>query len=144
MDRAFMIKATVFGTDCTGNTICRIYLTARRRKAIRIWGQQHKRCLKAIYTMLPTSNKLNTCLTEIARQIQEHVERLIEQMDQAWGITDQLKTDNALEWVGRPGNIRACAMGVRIRESYTYNRLAEVEIPVAYLMAVDFRLKEVI
>lgn len=35
---------------------------------------------------------------------------LTEQMKQAQGITEQLKTENALEWVGRVNNIQACAM----------------------------------
>ena len=30
-------------------------------------------------------------------------------MKQTQGITEQLKAENALEWVGRLGNIRACA-----------------------------------
>ena len=32
-------------------------------------------------------------------------------MKQTQGITEQLKAENALEWVGRLGNIRACAKG---------------------------------
>ena len=31
-------------------------------------------------------------------------------MQQSQGITEQLKVDNALEWVGQLNNIRACAM----------------------------------
>ncbi len=30
-------------------------------------------------------------------------------MKRAQGITERLKEENALEWTGRPGNIRACA-----------------------------------
>ena len=40
-------------------------------------------------------------------------------MKQAQGITEQLKTDNALEWVGRMNNIRACAMEV-VNEEIIY------------------------
>ena len=36
-------------------------------------------------------------------------ERIVEQMKQAQGITEQLKAENALEWVGRMNNIQACA-----------------------------------
>ncbi len=46
-----------------------------------------------------------------SRQAQERFERLIEDMKQTQGITEQLKAENALEWVGRLGNIRACAKG---------------------------------
>lgn len=50
------------------------------------------------------------------KQAQERFERLIEQMKQAQGITEQLKAENALEWVGRMNNIRACAMEIVNKE----------------------------
>lgn len=36
--------------------------------------------------------------------------RLVEQMKQTQGIIEPLKVENALEWVQRMNNIRACAM----------------------------------
>ncbi len=33
-------------------------------------------------------------------------------MNQAQEITEQLKAKNAMEWVGRMNNIRACAMEI--------------------------------
>lgn len=36
-------------------------------------------------------------------------ERIVEQMKQAQGITEQLKADATLEWIGRMSNIQACA-----------------------------------
>ena len=36
------------------------------------------------------------------------MERLTAQMKRAQGITEQLKTENALEWTQRMNNIRAC------------------------------------
>ncbi len=55
---------------------------------------------KATYTSLLTGGRLNAYLAEIDRQAQERFERLIEQVKQAQGITEQLKAENALEWVG--------------------------------------------
>ena len=43
-------------------------------------------------------------------------ERIVEQMKQAQGITEQLKADNALEWVGRMNNIQACAREIVDKE----------------------------
>ena len=37
-------------------------------------------------------------------------ERIVEQMKQAQGITEQLKAENQMEWVARMNNIQACAM----------------------------------
>ena len=90
------------------------------QKPIGIWGQRHKRYLKehrkATYTTLLTSGKLNTYLSGINEQAQERFERLIDGMKQAQGITEQLKAENALEWVRRMNNIRACAMEIVNKE----------------------------
>ena len=64
---------------------------------------------RVTYTNLLTSGRLNSYLADIDRQAQERFETLTEQMKQAQGITEQLKAENALEWVGRMNNIRACA-----------------------------------
>ncbi len=48
-------------------------------------------------------------IADIDKQTQERFERLIESMKQAQGITERLKEENALEWIGRLNNIRACA-----------------------------------
>lgn len=71
---------------------------------------------KATYTTLLTGGKLNTYLANINEQAQERFEKLIEQMNQAQGITERLKAENALEWTGRMNNIRACAMEIVNKE----------------------------
>ena len=63
--------------------------------------------------------RLNTYLADIDRQAQERSHRLIEDMKQAQGITERLKEENALEWVGRLGNIRACAREI-VNEEIIY------------------------
>ena len=78
------------------------------------------RCLKEYrrntYTTLLISGKLNTYLADIDKQAQERMERLTEQMKRAQGITEQLKTENALEWTQRMNNIRACAKEIIEKE----------------------------
>lgn len=95
-------------------------LPPEEEKSIGIWGQRHKRYLKehrkAIHTTLLTSGKLNTYLLEIDQQAQECFERLVEDMKQAQGITERLKAENTLEWVGQLNNIRACAMKIAEKE----------------------------
>ena len=89
---------------------------AEEEQAIGIWGQRHLDYLKqyhrVTYTNLLTSGRLNAYLAEIDGQAQERFEHLIEGMKQAQGITEQLKTENALEWAGRMNNIWACAMEI--------------------------------
>ena len=58
---------------------------------------------------LLTSGKLNDYLADIEEQAQERFERIVEQMKQAHGITEQLKAENQMEWVARMNNIQACA-----------------------------------
>lgn len=38
--------------------------------------------------------------------------RLVKQMAEAEGVTEQLKADNQMEWVGRMNNIRSRAMEI--------------------------------
>ena len=95
---------------------CLILPTEKEHKPIGLWGQRHKRYLqehnKIFYTTLLTSGKLNEYLVDVDKQTEERFERLVEQMKQSQGITEQLKSENALEWVQRMNNIRACAMEI--------------------------------
>lgn len=68
------------------------------------------------YLDLLMSCRLNSYLADIEEQAQGRFERIIEQMKQAQGITEQLKADNAWEWVGRMNNIQACAREIVNRE----------------------------
>ena len=85
-------------------------LPAEKETVIGVWGQQHLRYLKKYrritYIDLLTSNSY---LADIDRQAQERFELLAEQMKTVQGITEQLKAENALEWVQIMNNIRTCA-----------------------------------
>ena len=91
-------------------------LPPEEEQPIGLFGRRHldylKQYRKVTYTNLLTSGRLNTYLADIDRQAQERLEWLVEQMKQTQGITEQLKAENALEWVGKMNNIRACAMEV--------------------------------
>ena len=82
----------------------------KENKPIGLWGQRHLRYLKehrkVLYTDLLTSGKLNSYLADIDLQASERLERLTEQIKQAEGITEQLKAENAMEWVQKMNNIR--------------------------------------
>ena len=93
---------------------------AEEEQTIGIWGQRHldylKQYRRVTYTNLLTSGKLNAYLADIDRQAQERFEQLIEGMKQAQGITERLKEENALEWVQRLNNVRACAREIVEKE----------------------------
>ena len=61
-------------------------------------------------------NTLNHHLEEIDRQAQEMEQRLISQLAQQEGITEQLKAENQMEWVARMNNIRNRADEIVLNE----------------------------
>ena len=91
-------------------------LPAEKERPIGIWGQRHRRYLKehkkATYTTLLTSGKLNTYLADIGEQAEEMLSRLVKQMSEKQGITEQMKAENQILWVGRMNNIRSAAMEI--------------------------------
>lgn len=83
------------------------------QKPIGIWGQRHARHLKQhhkiLYYNLLTSGKLNAHLAEIDRQAEDMFFRLVKQMAEREGVTEQLKAKNQMEWVRMMNNIRNMA-----------------------------------
>ena len=83
------------------------------QRFIGVWGQRHLRYLKEhrrrVYLNLLTSGRMNDYLADIEEQAQERFEKIVEQMKQAQGITEQLKAENQMEWVGIMHNICVCA-----------------------------------
>ena len=94
------------------------------QRFIGVWGQRHLRYLKeyrrGVYLNLLTSGRLNDYLAGIEEQAQERFERIIEQMKQEQGITEQLKAENQMEWVVRMNNIQTCAREV-VNAELIYN-----------------------
>ena len=83
------------------------------QQPVGIWGQRHLRYIrqhrKVLYTNLLTSGKLNGYLVDIDKQAEEMFSRLIKQMAEREGVTEALKAENQMEWVGRMNNIRSRA-----------------------------------
>lgn len=80
---------------------------------IGVWGQRHlqyiKQHRKVLYLNLLTSGKLNGYLTDIDKQAEDMLSRLIKQMADYEGVTEQLKADDQMVWVARMNNIRSRA-----------------------------------
>jgi hypothetical protein len=69
----------------------------------------HRKCF---YTPLLTKCKLNSHLADINRQAEEMFFRLVKQMAEREGVTEQLKVDNQMAWVARMNDIRSRATEV--------------------------------
>ena len=77
------------------------------------FGRMRLKYLKAhrrvTYINLKTSGQLTHHLNEIDREANEMPRLLIEQMAQAQGISEQLKEEDQMAWVGAMNNIRSAA-----------------------------------
>lgn len=61
---------------------------------------------RATYINLKTSDQLTHHLNETDREANEMLPLLIEQMAQAQGITERIKSKDQMAWVGAMNNIR--------------------------------------
>ena len=85
----------------------------KENKPIGIWGQRHLRYLKqhrkVLYTNLLTSGRLNDYLADIDRQAKDMFLRLVKQMAEREGVTEKLKAEQPMEWVGKMNALREAA-----------------------------------
>ena len=77
------------------------------------WGMLHKDYLhkhkKVLFTTLLTQGKLYQSCADVEKQAQDMFDTLVEQIKTAEGVTEQLKSENQMEWVCRMQNIEARA-----------------------------------
>ena len=77
------------------------------------YGRLHREYLKqehpARYSFLILTGKLWTYLADLNEQAEERLDLIIGQMKATEGVTEELKAQNQLEWVGRMNNIRSRA-----------------------------------
>lgn len=80
---------------------------------IGVWGQRRLDYLKThrhiLYINLLTSGKLTEHLREINTAAFDRWETITRQMAEEQGVTEKLKAENQMLWVGRMNNICACA-----------------------------------
>ena len=81
----------------------------KRRRYLR----EYRDC---IYTGKLLTGKLDEHLKEIGDTAQEMFDQLVEQMKKAEGVTERLKTENQMEWVGRMNSICSRAEEVVLSE----------------------------
>ena len=88
-------------------------LSDEEEQSIGLWGQRHLRYIKqhrkVLYLNLLTSGKLNGYLADINKQAEDMLSRLVEQMAEREGVTEERKANSQMEWVARRNNIRSRA-----------------------------------
>ena len=87
------------------------------------WGRMHRDYLREHkpiqYNCLLLSGKLWTYLADLNEQAQDRLERMIDQMKMAEGVTEELKAVDPMAWIQRMNNTRARAEEI-IREELIF------------------------
>ncbi len=93
-----------------GYLIPNLTLPTEEEKPIGLWGQRHLRYIKEhkrlFYANLLTSGGLNSYLADIDKQAENMFFRVIKQIAERGGVTEQFKAANQMTWVGAMNNIR--------------------------------------
>ena len=93
-----------------------IKLPGQPEYEIGVWGNRRRRYLKehhrVLYYNMLTQCKLYPHLADIEQQAQNMFDRLVDQLSEKEGITEQLKAENPMLWVQRKNNIRNRAMEI--------------------------------
>ena len=83
---------------------------------IGVWALRHKRYLKqhhkVLYYNLLTSGKLHSHLADTEEQAQQLFLRLVKELAEKEGVTEQLKSADQMAWVRQMNNIRERATEV--------------------------------
>ena len=86
------------------------------------YGRLHKEYIKkhknSVYTELLLTGKLKVYLAEIDSQSRDMLELLMKQMAEQQCITEKLKAQNQMEWVGAMNNIKSCAEEIVLSTLY--------------------------
>ena len=82
----------------------------KEERYIGVWGRRHllyiRQHRKVLYSTLLTSGKINTYLADVEEQAQEFFDRLMKKRAKREGITEKLKAENPMLWVGRMNALR--------------------------------------
>ena len=93
---------------------------AEEERPIGVWGQRHKRYLmlkhRVRYMKLLTSGELNSYLSDINEQAEDMFSRLIQHMVKKQGVSEKLKAEDQMHWVGIMNNIRSSGMEIVTNE----------------------------
>ena len=77
------------------------------------YGIMRKQFLKEYrsvrYQYLVLTGKLTEHLNRVDKESREKVEMLMEQLAEQWGVTEELKMQDQMEWVRRMNDIKATA-----------------------------------
>ena len=87
-----------------------VSLPPEEERPIGVWGQRRlnylKHYRKVLYYNLLTSGKLHSHLADTEEQAQQLFLRLVKELAEKEGVTEQLKAADQMTWVQKMNNIR--------------------------------------
>ena len=87
-----------------------------KHEPIGVWGQRHLRYIqkhsKAFYNKMLTERTLYEYLLRLDRDAEDTFNRLVKEMAEREGVTEQLKATSQMTWVGKMNNIRQRAIEI--------------------------------
>ena len=119
-DRRKIMKKHIMGENGISYTLGEdglyypdLYLPEETEYPIGKYGILRKSYLKehrkGLYLELVLAGKLNEHLHQIDKECNQMMDRLVEQMKEKQGVTEELKMQDQMEWVRRMNNIQATA-----------------------------------
>ena len=95
-------------------------LSSEEQRPIGKWGRMHQDYLREhcpiMFNDLILSGQLWTYLADLNEQVQKRLSLIIEQMQQAEGVTEDLKAADQMAWVRSMNSIRNRAEEIILRE----------------------------
>ena len=95
-------------------------LPSEEQRPIGKWGRMHRDYLKEhrpiLFNDLILNGQLWTYLADLNEQAQERLALIIEQIQQAEGVTEDLKAADQMEWFGAMNSIRSRAEEIILQE----------------------------
>ena len=95
-------------------------LPFEEQRSIGKWGRMHLDYLKEhrpiLFNDLILNGQLWTYLADLNEQAQERLALIIEQMQQAEGVTEDLKAADQMAWIGAMNSIRSRAEEIILQE----------------------------
>lgn len=97
-----------------------LYLPEEAEYLIEKYGMLRKSYLqehrKGLYLELVLAGKLNEHLYQIDEEYNQMMDKLVEQMKERQGVTEELKMQDQMAWGGKMNNIRNCAEELVVKE----------------------------
>lgn len=95
-------------------------LSEEENRKIGRWGRMHRDYLReyrsTLYNELLLSGRLWTYLADLNEQVEERLDLIIRQMEEAEDITEELKRKDVLKWIQSMNSIRSRAEEIVVHD----------------------------